>query len=98
MCCEGSLGVVSRCRRCTRRSALWSTSSPFSISLRHLRYCLAELFDDIPTSTFHRRLDLFPSGLSTLELWVRLRPFGDSPNALGDPQAFFSVKTHKMIG
>ncbi|KAG5600312.1 hypothetical protein H5410_031682 [Solanum commersonii] len=29
-------------------------------------------------------------GLNTLELWVRLRSFGDSPNALGDPQAFFS--------
>ncbi|KAG5619751.1 hypothetical protein H5410_004969 [Solanum commersonii] len=28
--------------------------------------------------------------LNTLELWARLRPFGDSPNALGDPQAFFS--------
>ncbi|KAG5571482.1 hypothetical protein H5410_061248, partial [Solanum commersonii] len=27
-------------------------------------------------------------GLSTLELWVRLRLFGDSHNALGDPQAF----------
>ncbi|KAG5599016.1 hypothetical protein H5410_030386 [Solanum commersonii] len=26
----------------------------------------------------------------TLEIWARLRPFGDSPNALGDPQAFFS--------
>ncbi|KAG5610242.1 hypothetical protein H5410_021523, partial [Solanum commersonii] len=25
-------------------------------------------------------------GLSTLELWVRLSPFGDSCNTLGDPQ------------
>ncbi|KAG5599665.1 hypothetical protein H5410_031035 [Solanum commersonii] len=32
-----------------------------------------------------------PIGLNTLELWARLRPFGDSPNALGDPHAFFSL-------
>ncbi|KAG5586327.1 hypothetical protein H5410_046761 [Solanum commersonii] len=32
----------------------------------------------------------FPSGISTLELLVRFRPLGDSPNALGDPQAFLS--------
>ncbi|KAG5615128.1 hypothetical protein H5410_014952, partial [Solanum commersonii] len=32
----------------------------------------------------------FPSGLSTLELWVRLRTYGDLPNVLRDPQAFFS--------
>ncbi|KAG5609950.1 hypothetical protein H5410_021231 [Solanum commersonii] len=30
------------------------------------------------------------SRLSILELWARLRPFGDSSNALGDPQIFFS--------
>ncbi|KAG5571838.1 hypothetical protein H5410_061604, partial [Solanum commersonii] len=28
--------------------------------------------------------------ISTMELWVRLRPYENSPNALGDPQAFFS--------
>ncbi|KAG5609697.1 hypothetical protein H5410_020978, partial [Solanum commersonii] len=28
--------------------------------------------------------------LSTLKLWVRLRPFDDLPNELGDPQAFIS--------
>ncbi|KAG5585582.1 hypothetical protein H5410_046016 [Solanum commersonii] len=28
--------------------------------------------------------------ISSLELWASLRPFGDSPNALGDPHAFFS--------
>ncbi|KAG5619683.1 hypothetical protein H5410_004901 [Solanum commersonii] len=29
--------------------------------------------------------------LNTVELWARLRLFGDLPNALGDPQAFFSL-------
>ncbi|KAG5615040.1 hypothetical protein H5410_014864 [Solanum commersonii] len=28
--------------------------------------------------------------LNTLELWARLSPFNDLPNALGDPHAFFS--------
>ncbi|KAG5586328.1 hypothetical protein H5410_046762 [Solanum commersonii] len=32
----------------------------------------------------------FPLGLSTLELLARFRPFGDSPNALDDPQAFLT--------
>ncbi|KAG5599993.1 hypothetical protein H5410_031363 [Solanum commersonii] len=34
--------------------------------------------------------DIVRQRLSTLELWARLRPFSDSLNVLGDPQAFFS--------
>ncbi|KAG5590865.1 hypothetical protein H5410_041379 [Solanum commersonii] len=55
---------------------------------------ITDALDDLPFDL----LQLLPSassrseslGLSTLELWARLRPFGDSPNALGDPQDFFS--------
>ncbi|KAG5610485.1 hypothetical protein H5410_021766 [Solanum commersonii] len=36
MCSKGSFGDVSRNRRCIRRSALWSTSSPFISCLQHL--------------------------------------------------------------
>uniref|UniRef100_M1DMA3 Integrase core domain containing protein n=1 Tax=Solanum tuberosum TaxID=4113 RepID=M1DMA3_SOLTU len=35
MCCEESLGEVSRAHRSTRRSALWSIPSPFCLGLQH---------------------------------------------------------------
>ncbi|KAG5609949.1 hypothetical protein H5410_021230 [Solanum commersonii] len=38
----------------------------------------------------HRLSALSFNIFATLELWARLRSFGDSSNALGDPQAFFS--------
>ncbi|KAG5609762.1 hypothetical protein H5410_021043 [Solanum commersonii] len=58
--CEGPLGIVSRDRRCTWRSDLWSGSSPFNFCLQHLRIlnhwaiwcCFAKLFGDAPTTPF----------------------------------------------
>ncbi|KAG5599839.1 hypothetical protein H5410_031209 [Solanum commersonii] len=61
---------------------------------------IADAFGDLPFCLLHRR-SAFAFGIFTfwiigryrfitLELWVRLRPFGESLNALGDPQAFFS--------
>ncbi|KAG5619933.1 hypothetical protein H5410_005151 [Solanum commersonii] len=82
MCCEGSLGAVSQDRRCTRRSALWSASSPFSIFAILIIGCY---------STASR------NWLSTLELWARLRPFGNSPNALGDPQPSFLCLFNRFV-
>ncbi|KAG5631767.1 hypothetical protein H5410_003484 [Solanum commersonii] len=81
MVSEIPLGAVSHDHRCTWRSTLWSASSPFSFCLQHLRVLN------------HWAIWCCFADL-TLELWARLRPFGDSPNALGYPQAFFSLYFH----
>ncbi|KAG5631612.1 hypothetical protein H5410_003329, partial [Solanum commersonii] len=70
LCYEGSLGAVSRDHRHTRRSVLWSSSSPFCFCHQHLYIlnhwavwcCFADLFGDAPTASFHRQLDLFLQG------------------------------------
>ncbi|KAG5595075.1 hypothetical protein H5410_036307 [Solanum commersonii] len=52
-----------------------------------IRYLVCFIaFQLLPLASSHSR----SLGLSILEFWARLRPFGDSPNALGDPQAFLS--------
>ncbi|KAG5631224.1 hypothetical protein H5410_002941 [Solanum commersonii] len=50
---------------------------------------ITDALGDPPFGLLHR-LSSLAFRLSTLELWARLRPFSDSLNALGDPQAFFS--------
>uniref|UniRef100_M1DML7 Uncharacterized protein n=1 Tax=Solanum tuberosum TaxID=4113 RepID=M1DML7_SOLTU len=87
-CYEGSFGAVSRDRRCTRRSAFRSGSSPFSFCLQHLRVlnhwviwnCFAELLGDAPTALFPRKLDLFLQGSVHWNIRRELRLFSDSPN------------------
>uniref|UniRef100_M1DCJ9 Uncharacterized protein n=1 Tax=Solanum tuberosum TaxID=4113 RepID=M1DCJ9_SOLTU len=76
MCCEESLGEVSRARRTTRRAALWSIPSPFCLGTQHssrsvtlgdlswLRGITRRSADcSFPSPTW-----LFPSGLGTMEL------------------------------
>uniref|UniRef100_M1DW30 Uncharacterized protein n=1 Tax=Solanum tuberosum TaxID=4113 RepID=M1DW30_SOLTU len=67
---EGSFGDFSWDRRCTRRSAIWSTSSPFINFLKHIcvldhwatRYYFVERLDNAPTAPYFRRLDHFLQG------------------------------------
>uniref|UniRef100_M1DYR5 Uncharacterized protein n=1 Tax=Solanum tuberosum TaxID=4113 RepID=M1DYR5_SOLTU len=49
-----------------------------------------ELLGDAPTASFPRRLDLFLRGSAYWNIRRDLRPFGDSPNGLGDLQAVFA--------
>ncbi|KAG5611392.1 hypothetical protein H5410_022673 [Solanum commersonii] len=55
MCCERALDAVSRDRRSTRRSALWSIPSPFCFCLQHL-HVLARHTGTLGESKAIRRL------------------------------------------
>ncbi|KAG5630994.1 hypothetical protein H5410_002711, partial [Solanum commersonii] len=79
LCCDGALGAVSRGRRCTQRFTLWRygvASWNYSATRRLLPFIANLIFSFRAQHT----------GI----LGEILRPFDDSLNALGNPQAFFS--------